>query len=325
MKKYSLMAIFFFTAINTINSSFSDDNCYIKGLESQSAIKSYYDLLGVSQDVEPKEVKAKYYRLALVLHPDRQEGSEGNDEAFKSIQEAYSVLSDFKKRKEYDEHCLNKKGKQQISWSDYQKIKQEKEEAGKTIELAERFVKIHKSGSYKDSCGKTYLHSLLDIDCAGKIIVTLINGSLDNLQIQDFFAKTINELYNGETLLHRVLESGNVHLLGELTRLPSMNFCIKRKRDNKSPMELLIEISEEDWGKATLRGEKTEEEYKKSIKEIRESYIKVFKKRIFALKKRIFINKYCTRVNLFVVVFIVFYCLVWISTNILRLLFLNDA
>ncbi|MDD3932433.1 molecular chaperone DnaJ [Methanoculleus sp. UBA303] len=62
---------------------------------------SYYDTLGVSRDADDKEIRKAYRDLARKYHPDicKEPGAE---ERFKSINEAYSVLSDSEKRAQYD-------------------------------------------------------------------------------------------------------------------------------------------------------------------------------------------------------------------------------
>ncbi len=63
---------------------------------------SYYEILGVSRDATPEEIKAKYRELVMKYHPDRNPGDEKAAEIFKGIGEAYSVLSDPDKRRAYD-------------------------------------------------------------------------------------------------------------------------------------------------------------------------------------------------------------------------------
>lgn len=67
------------------------------------ADKDYYKALGVSKMAKPAEIKAAYRRLARKYHPDANKGDSSAEERFKEISEAYSVLSDEKRRKEYDE------------------------------------------------------------------------------------------------------------------------------------------------------------------------------------------------------------------------------
>src|SRR3989344_2935665 len=61
--------------------------------------KDYYEILGVSKDSSKDEIKKTYKKLALQHHPDRG----GDAEKFKEISEAYAVLSDDNKRKQYDQ------------------------------------------------------------------------------------------------------------------------------------------------------------------------------------------------------------------------------
>ena len=65
--------------------------------------KDFYALLGVSKDATPDEMKKTYRKLARDLHPDKNPGNKKAEDKFKAVSEAYDVLSDEKKRKEYDE------------------------------------------------------------------------------------------------------------------------------------------------------------------------------------------------------------------------------
>ncbi|RKS80493.1 molecular chaperone DnaJ [Motilibacter peucedani] len=65
--------------------------------------KDYYKALGVAKDAPADEVKKAYRKLARQFHPDANKGDAGAEERFKEISEAYDVLSDPTRRKEYDE------------------------------------------------------------------------------------------------------------------------------------------------------------------------------------------------------------------------------
>ena len=65
-------------------------------------MKDYYQILGVSRGVSPEDLKKAYRRLARQYHPDMNKGEKKAEERFKEISEAYSVLSEPEKRKQYD-------------------------------------------------------------------------------------------------------------------------------------------------------------------------------------------------------------------------------
>ncbi len=65
--------------------------------------KDYYKSLGVAKNATQDEIKKSYRKLARKYHPDANKGDTEAEERFKEISEAYDVLSDEKRRKEYDE------------------------------------------------------------------------------------------------------------------------------------------------------------------------------------------------------------------------------
>lgn len=64
--------------------------------------RDYYDVLGVSRDADEKTIKHAFRKLAKKYHPDENNGNADDEKKFQEINEAYSVLSDPKKRKMYD-------------------------------------------------------------------------------------------------------------------------------------------------------------------------------------------------------------------------------
>ena len=65
--------------------------------------KDFYKVLGVDKKASADEIKKKYRSLARDLHPDKTQGDSALEEKFKAVSEAYDILSDSKKRAEYDE------------------------------------------------------------------------------------------------------------------------------------------------------------------------------------------------------------------------------
>ena len=65
--------------------------------------KDYYKVLGVSKGASADDIKKSYRKLARKYHPDANKGDAKAEERFKEISEAYNVLSDARRRKEYDD------------------------------------------------------------------------------------------------------------------------------------------------------------------------------------------------------------------------------
>ncbi len=64
--------------------------------------KDLYEVLGVKKDATDADIKAAYRKLALKWHPDKHKGDKDAETKFKEINGAYEVLSDKKKRQQYD-------------------------------------------------------------------------------------------------------------------------------------------------------------------------------------------------------------------------------
>ena len=65
--------------------------------------RDYYEVLGVKKSSSKDEIKKAYRKLALKYHPDKNKGDKGAEEKFKEGSEAYHVLSDDKRRENYDQ------------------------------------------------------------------------------------------------------------------------------------------------------------------------------------------------------------------------------
>ena len=68
------------------------------------AKQDYYQVLGVEKSASPEEIKRAYRRMAIKHHPDKNPGNKEAEAKFKECAEAYEVLSDPEKRKQYDQY-----------------------------------------------------------------------------------------------------------------------------------------------------------------------------------------------------------------------------
>ena len=67
------------------------------------ANKDYYEVLGLQKGASDDEIKKAFRKLAIKYHPDKNKGNKEAEEKFKEINEAYQVLSDPKKKANYDQ------------------------------------------------------------------------------------------------------------------------------------------------------------------------------------------------------------------------------
>lgn len=80
--------------------------------------EDYYQVLGVDKKATADDIKKAYRKLALKWHPDKNPNNKAAEEKFKKISEAYAVLSDDKKRGEYDQFGSADQYRQQYSQED---------------------------------------------------------------------------------------------------------------------------------------------------------------------------------------------------------------
>ncbi|MEL0202536.1 MAG: DnaJ domain-containing protein, partial [Flavobacteriaceae bacterium] len=66
--------------------------------------EDFYDILGVSKQASEAEIKKAYRKKAIQYHPDKNPGDQTAEANFKKAAEAYEVLSDSKKRAQYDQY-----------------------------------------------------------------------------------------------------------------------------------------------------------------------------------------------------------------------------
>ena len=67
------------------------------------AKRDYYEILGITKSASKDEIKKAYRKLALKYHPDKNKGDKVSEEKFKEASEAYHVLSDDKRKNNYDQ------------------------------------------------------------------------------------------------------------------------------------------------------------------------------------------------------------------------------
>ncbi len=84
-----------------------------------AGVKDYYEMLGIAKDAGADEIKKTYRKLARKYHPDLNPGDKSAEEKFKEVSEAYAVLSDPKKREEFDNYGKNPFGEGGFDFNQY--------------------------------------------------------------------------------------------------------------------------------------------------------------------------------------------------------------
>jgi DnaJ-class molecular chaperone len=112
--------------------------------------KTYYEILEVDKKASQEDIKSAYRRLAKLYHPDKNKLSEA-EEMFKGIAEAYSVLSDPGKRKQYDidnePRNILLRNKQEKMW---QIIREQRQREARTNQILWEFNLYQEQERIKD-------------------------------------------------------------------------------------------------------------------------------------------------------------------------------
>ena len=118
----------------------------------------YYKILEVEENVDFSEIKKKYRKLAIKYHPDKNPGDDEAVKKFREITEAYEILGDEKKRKEYDnkrkfkngqENNKNLKNKNNFSDNNFSFGKEFFKSASEMKEMFENSFNLNKMGKKK--------------------------------------------------------------------------------------------------------------------------------------------------------------------------------
>lgn len=109
------------------------------------AYKDYYRTLGIDKQATEKDIKKAYRKLATEYHPDKTKGNKAKEEKFKEISEAYQVLGNAEKRKQYD-----------ALGSDWEQFQQSGSSFEEFMEMKRRYRQQAQDGAYQRSSGASY-------------------------------------------------------------------------------------------------------------------------------------------------------------------------
>lgn len=109
------------------------------------AYKDYYRTLGIDKKASEKDIKKAYRKLATEFHPDKTKGNKAKEEKFKEISEAYQVLGNPEKRKQYD-----------ALGSDWEQFQQSGSSFEDFMEMKRRYRQQTQEGAYQRASGPSY-------------------------------------------------------------------------------------------------------------------------------------------------------------------------
>lgn len=161
---------------------------------------SYYKILGISETANAAEIKKAFRRKSLLYHPDKSYS--GNENNFKEITDAYSILSNLDKRAKYDaalvkEKVLQKEPKNDIAFPTYESNKQVYQpeymvQKAKILEDISRSIEIDFEEAYKGTC-KT---------------ISISRKINDYYETDNIFVEIPEGVINGEIFI--IKEKGNI-------------------------------------------------------------------------------------------------------------------
>lgn len=157
--------------------------------------KDYYAILGCSRNSSSDEIKKQFKKMALQHHPDK---NNGNDEKFKEINEAYSILNDTEKKAKYDNpnpfgggHPFEEMFGNHFSFQFHQRQRHPQRQREKrqrkdidldvTISLEEAFFGFNKITSYTQPRDCECIHNCHDCNGIGKRIIVHQTGFMQQI------------------------------------------------------------------------------------------------------------------------------------------------
>ena len=119
-------------------------------------MRNYYQILGLDSNATKEEIKKAYRIYATKFHPDKQGGDEFFEERFKEIQEAYDILSDDKKRANYNLKFNQRFYNQNFSNNTYpsEDLKREREQKEREQKAREEKARAEKERIEKEDANR---------------------------------------------------------------------------------------------------------------------------------------------------------------------------
>jgi len=209
--------------------------------------KDYYQILGVQENAEDAEIKKAYRKLALENHPDHHPGDPTREDKFKEITEAYGVLIDPGKRREYDRFRAayqsgRRQGPDQFSYSQ-QEIFENMFREGFARDMFEELNREFSKSGYRS--GNPFFQTVFFGGAIGGLsrILGMIPGPLGKIGHGLRLAHMVGSSLLAYNRMRQAQNQGKGNGAGE--GLPNVMDSIKGvfKKDTVNPMDIHFSIT----------------------------------------------------------------------------------
>lgn len=168
---------------------------------------NYYDILKVSPQATPAEIKSSYRRLARKLHPDKNSGSEETALKFAAIAEAYEVLGNARQRAKYDKRLLEVTASMNGSDSVF----------GSDNRMAQRWRQMVYEKRYNDIIDKMIAEERREAMAFQKVVYPLVALLVSAVLVTAFKPKIFAEsAVIGKIIIVSLFAVGLIHLIGRI-------------------------------------------------------------------------------------------------------------
>jgi DnaJ-class molecular chaperone len=114
-------------------------------------MENFYNLLGIPENASQEDIKKAYRRLALIHHPDKNDGTKESEEKFKALKSAYDELCNNDKRIQYDMALAAIRREENLKYEQEKDTAKQRDAQGENVRNSERTYKATGNQAGQDS------------------------------------------------------------------------------------------------------------------------------------------------------------------------------